>query len=98
MRAHGTPPMSAHWTATPANESICASTPASVRRVGCGRFVVALRGSTPTEAHVVITTTSGEEGQVDYGEGPMGGHSHTARESRADRRGPARWPSHCDRA
>jgi transposase len=39
---------------------------ASVRR-----FVVALRGSNPTDARVVITTAPGEEGQVDYGEGPM---------------------------
>ena len=39
---------------------------ASVRR-----FVVALRGATPVEARVIITTAPGEEGQVDYGEGPM---------------------------
>jgi len=39
---------------------------ASVRR-----FVVALRGSAPSDARVVITTAPGEEGQVDYGEGPM---------------------------
>jgi transposase len=39
---------------------------ASVRR-----FVVALRGRTPVEARVIITTAPGEEGQVDYGEGPM---------------------------
>ena len=39
---------------------------ASVRR-----FVVTLRGSAPAEARVVITTAPGEEGQVDYGEGPM---------------------------
>jgi transposase len=39
---------------------------ASVRR-----FVQKLRGSTPTEARVVITTAPGEEGQVDYGDGPM---------------------------
>ena len=39
---------------------------ASVRR-----FVVKLRGSTPAEARVVITTSPGEEAQVDYGEGPM---------------------------
>ena len=30
-----------------------------------------LRGSAPAEARVVITTAPGEEGQVDYGEGPM---------------------------
>jgi transposase len=39
---------------------------ASVRR-----FVLKLRGATPPEARVVITTGLGEEGQVDYGEGPM---------------------------
>jgi transposase len=39
---------------------------ASVRR-----FVVALRGSAPADARVVITTAPGEEGQVDYGQGPM---------------------------
>ena len=39
---------------------------ASVRR-----FVVALRGATPVEARVIITTAPGDEGQVDYGEGPM---------------------------
>ncbi len=40
---------------------------ASVRR-----FVVHLRGTTPVEARVVITTAPGEEGQVDYGgDGPM---------------------------
>jgi transposase len=39
---------------------------ASVRR-----FIVKLRGSAPVEARVVITTAPGEEGQVDYGEGPM---------------------------
>jgi transposase len=40
---------------------------ASVRR-----FVQALRGGTPAEARVVITTAPGEEGQVDYGgDGPM---------------------------
>ena len=35
------------------------------------RFVLKVRGSTPVEARVVITTAPGEEGQVDYGEGPM---------------------------
>ena len=39
---------------------------ASVRR-----FVVTLRGAAPAEARVVITTAPGEEGQVDYGDGPM---------------------------
>jgi transposase len=39
---------------------------ASVRR-----FVGTLRGSVPVDARVVITTGVGEEGQVDYGDGPM---------------------------
>jgi transposase len=39
---------------------------ASVRR-----FVLALRGASSPEARVVITTAPGEEGQVDYGDGPM---------------------------
>jgi len=47
---------------------------ASVRR-----FVAHLRGQTAPEAHVVITTAPGEEGQVDYGEGPMVRHSQTAK-------------------
>ena len=44
----------------------CTAKYASVRR-----FVVQLRGATPVDARVVITTAPGEEGQVDYGEGPM---------------------------
>src|SRR5687767_6598003 len=47
---------------------------ASVRR-----FVVALRGSTPHDARVVIITTPGEEGQVDYGDGPMVRHPKTGK-------------------
>jgi transposase len=43
----------------------------SARYASIRRFVHQLRGSAPTEAHVVITTAPGEEGQVDYGEGPM---------------------------
>ena len=35
------------------------------------RFVVKLRGERSVEAHPVIETALGEEGQVDYGEGPM---------------------------
>jgi transposase len=35
------------------------------------RFVLKLRGASRVEARVVITTAPGEEGQVDYGEGPM---------------------------
>jgi transposase len=47
---------------------------ASVRR-----FVAAVRGRTPTEARVVIATAPGEEGQVDYGEGPMVRHPKTGK-------------------
>ena len=35
------------------------------------RFVAKLRGTVVDEARVVITTAPGEEGQVDYGDGPM---------------------------
>src|SRR6266508_4651434 len=45
---------------------------ASVRR-----FVVTLRGARTPEAHPVIVTAPGEEGQVDYGDGPMVRHSVT---------------------
>jgi transposase len=47
---------------------------ASVRR-----FVIALRGRRPTEARAVITTAPGEEGQVDYGDGPMVRHPKTGK-------------------
>jgi transposase len=39
---------------------------ASVRR-----FVLKLRDAAPADARVVITTSAGEEAQVDYGDGPM---------------------------
>jgi transposase len=45
---------------------------ASVRR-----FVRRLRGQRPPEAHPVIVTAPGEEGQVDYGTGPMVRHPET---------------------
>lgn len=35
------------------------------------RFVVTLRGAPSREAHPVIVTAPGAEGQVDYGDGPM---------------------------
>lgn len=42
------------------------------RHASVRRFVVQLRGHTPAEARVVITTAPGEEAQVDYGDGgPM---------------------------
>jgi transposase len=47
---------------------------ASVRR-----FVRTLRGRSSPEARVVITTAPGEEGQVDYGEGPMVRHPDTGK-------------------
>jgi transposase len=43
----------------------------SAKYASVRRFVLKLRGATPPEARVVITTGRGEEGQVDYGEGPM---------------------------
>jgi len=47
---------------------------ASVRR-----FVLTLRGQRPPEAHPVIVTAPGEEGQVDYGTGPMVRHPETGK-------------------
>jgi transposase len=47
---------------------------ASVRR-----FVLTLRGTSAPEARVVITTAPGEEGQVDYGDGPMVRHAQTGK-------------------
>ena len=44
----------------------------AARYASVRRFVVTLRGTAPAEARVVITTAPGEEGQVDYGEGPDG--------------------------
>jgi transposase len=43
----------------------------SARYASVRRFVQKLRAAAPAEARVVITTAPGEEGQVDYGEGPM---------------------------
>ena len=43
----------------------------AARYASVRRFVVQLRGAAPADARVVITTAPGEEGQVDYGEGPM---------------------------
>src|SRR5213079_200944 len=39
----------------------------TARYASVRRFVVALRGATPIEARVIITTAPGEEAQVDYG-------------------------------
>ena len=43
------------------------------------RFVVKLRGERVVEAHPVIETAPGEEGQVDYGDGPMVRHPETGK-------------------
>src|ERR1700674_5678229 len=43
----------------------------AARYASVRRFVLTLRGGTPAEARVVITTAPGEEGQTDYGDGPM---------------------------
>jgi transposase len=47
---------------------------ASVRR-----FALTLRGQRPAQAHPVIVTAPGEEGQVDYGDGPMVRHPETGK-------------------
>jgi len=51
---------------------------ASVRR-----FVITLRGQRPVEAHPIIVTAPGEEGQADYGNGPMVRHPDTGKYRRA---------------
>src|SRR5205814_4052805 len=47
---------------------------ASVRR-----FVLQLRGDTSPDACSIITTPAGQEGQVDYGAGPMVREPHTGK-------------------
>src|SRR5258705_245491 len=54
-----------------------ASRYASVRR-----FVAQLRSEAPHEAHPVIETAPGEEGQVDYGDGPMVRHPASGKHRR----------------
>ena len=51
----------------------------TARYASVRRFVRQLRGSTPVEARVVITTAVGEESQVDYGDGPMVRHPQTGK-------------------
>jgi transposase len=51
----------------------------TARYASVRRFVRHLRGSTPAEARVVITTSAGEECQVDYGDGPMVRHPETGK-------------------
>ena len=43
------------------------------------RFVVKLRGESIPEAHPIIQTAPGEEGQVDYGDGPMVRHPESGK-------------------
>jgi transposase len=43
------------------------------------RFVRPLRGAAAPEAHAIIQTAPGEEGQVDYGQGPMVRHPATGK-------------------
>jgi transposase len=43
------------------------------------RFVGKLRAAAPREAHPVIETAPGEEGQVDYGDGPMVRHPESGK-------------------
>ncbi len=54
----------------------------SARYASVRRFVVTLRGAPPVEARAVITTAPGEEGQVDYGDGPMVRHPQTRKHRR----------------
>jgi transposase len=51
----------------------------TARYASVRRFVATLRSNGPTEARVVITTAPGEEGQVDYGDGPMVRHPDTGK-------------------
>ena len=51
----------------------------TARYASVRRFVRTLRGGTPADARVVITTGPGEEGQTDYGEGPMVRDPHTGK-------------------
>ncbi len=51
----------------------------TARYASLRRFVGTLRGTSSPEARVVITTAPGEEGQVDYGEGPMVRHPDTGK-------------------
>jgi transposase len=49
----------------------------AARYASVRRFVVKLRGQRTPDAHPVIVTAPGEEGQVDYGDGPMVRHPGT---------------------
>lgn len=54
----------------------------TARYASVRRFVRDLRAQPPVDARVVITTAPGEEGQVDYGEGPMVRHPQTGKYKR----------------
>ena len=54
----------------------------TARYASVRRFVLTLRGRSVPEARVVITTAPGEEGQVDYGDGPMVRHPKTGKHRR----------------
>src|SRR5687768_8945503 len=51
----------------------------TARYASVRRFVLTLRGASSPEARVVIATAPGEEGQVDYGDGPMVRHPQTGK-------------------
>jgi len=51
----------------------------AARYASVRRFVQTIRGATPPDARVVITTAPGEEAQVDYGEGPMVRYAKTGK-------------------
>jgi len=51
----------------------------TARYASVRRFVLTLRGAASPEARVVISTAPGEEGQVDYGDGPMVRHPQTGK-------------------
>jgi len=51
----------------------------AARYASVQRFVKTLRAQRSPEAHPVITTPPGEEGQVDYGDGPMVRHPETGK-------------------
>jgi transposase len=55
----------------------------AARYASVRRFVLKLRGQHTREAHPVITTGPAEEGQVDYGDGPMVRHPRTRKYRRA---------------
>src|SRR5437867_8158526 len=51
----------------------------AARYASVRRFVITMRGQRTPEAHPVIVTPPGEEGQVDYGDGPMVRHPVTGK-------------------